>query len=492
MKPFQLSPSLPNLPILTDPFLRHTIIPIIVFWLILWGLGFPPPSVDDLFFVGTADHLFKTGELVNPLLRFWTDRAINHYYLHTPIYPYTLAAWFVLFGINTQSLLLFQCCCAIVFSIATAGLLRHYQFSQLATLLVPIIYSLVWFSNSGLRHDGYGMALLATGLWFLTQNHRLQTISGFCCLGLAVLVYPQLIAYSLPFTGGILIHRWLQEKHQNQGLKFIQKTTACLLTAMLFVGALFLVLINFNLSEFLSDFLWHSSLSRSQFDQFLNIQGSLQLIYHYVKLGYNPIIFGSLYLLYGACLLSLIIAPQAFSPRVKGVALTLFIGLLLNLYIYSNNWIYGAFDFFVWVSILLIITELKKKIFYALFLGVFLIYQSISIVAFLGQEMTPKADYSAILNTLELASVENIIIDSVAARFIFNYQIPDRSIDYIFYGPAPKFSPETLDPKKDDEIWIVGRRNVLFMELSDAQKVNLFGHQFGSILRRPNDVVVFR
>lgn len=477
---------------LMQPFVLHIVLPIVLFWLILWSLGFPPPSVDDLFFVGTADHLFKTGELVNPLLRFWTDRAVDHYYLHTPIYPYTLAAWFVLFGINTQSLLLFQCVCAIAVSIATAAILQHYGFSKLACLLTPILYSTVWLSNSGLRHDGFGMALLAIGLWFLIQTNRWATIGGFCCVGLSALVYPQLIAYGIPFTGGILMERWHNLKQQIKPQTFIRQTVIDLITAVIIVGLLFLALIQFDIQRFLADFLWHSSLSRSEFDQFFSIQGSIALITHYLQLGYNAIIFGGLYLLYLTCIIYLCLARKQQSASLIGVTISIFLGLCLNLLIYSNNWLYGSLDFFVWLSVLLILTESQQLLFYGVAIAVFLIYQSTAIISVIGQEQTPASDYQAIHQELQAVTDKIIVIDSVTARFVLDYQIPENSIDYIFYGPAPKFIPEQLAQKKENELWMVGRRNVLFMELSDEQTVHLFGHQFGSIMRWPNEVIVFQ
>lgn len=478
-------------------FYLTVIPPIVIFWLILFSLNYPPPHIDDLFFTGAAINLAKGGDFINPWLAAWSDRVLDRFYVQPPFYSYTLAGWLSLAGISTQSLLFFQCLCYTTFSIFTALILRFYRFPRIASFCIVIAFSF-WMLNMGLRQDALGMAYLAVGIWLAIQDNPLGYFLGFSLLGASVLTAPILIAYACPLGIAILISHL--QKNKPISKKYLYKRVIAIGSAILFVFILFLLCIDFNLSLFLSDMSWHSSFRKQ------GLNKVIPSILWIVSIGYGEITNGSVYafLLFLIALLKFNATglQQAsdtqfvkYSSKSPKILYAIAIAMAFNLLIYPST-IPGIFNFFCWVLICLTIAKVSLKprnkatlILVGVF--VFLINQSQSIIALIGKEPVPESTYRQVEQFIRENPNKPYAIDSVAARFSLNYQLPKNTIDWNFSQPASNLWPVSIEQKDPHRIWIVSpSRGSVTEGLPDYPKVKLLGREFNSIPSKPHDLTI--
>jgi len=310
---------------ITKNFWLTVIAPIVLFWLVFYGLGYPPPTVDDMFFTGAAINLAEKGEFFNPWLAMWSDRTIDRFFVQPPFYQYALAGWLVVWGVKTKSLLLFQCFCYITFSISTALLLRFYRFSHIAIVACILLFSL-WMFLSGLRQDALGMSCLAVGLWLVTHDRVKYYFLGFVFLGAAPLTSPVTIAYSVILGGTILIANYCKFKGNRK--QYLTRRLLTLGSAILLLFFLFLLSIGFELTHFFSDLSWCASLRRQPWHNVLPTAIWL------VKMGYGEIIYIPLYSLYFLLAIATIVKRKSIARSATVIILALTIGLIFNLFTY--------------------------------------------------------------------------------------------------------------------------------------------------------------
>ena len=92
----------------------------------------PWPHIDDYFFVGAGMDLSQTGELTNHAIDGWLSVfGTDKFYVHVPLYSYSLAGWIYIFGISTVSFMGFQWIFYLVGSIGLVRLLGHFGLSLL-------------------------------------------------------------------------------------------------------------------------------------------------------------------------------------------------------------------------------------------------------------------------------------------------------------------------------------------------------------------------
>ncbi|MEC4867494.1 MAG: hypothetical protein SAJ11_15580, partial [Jaaginema sp. PMC 1078.18] len=321
-------------------FWLAVIFPIVIFWLILYSLGYPLPYPDDLFFTGAAINLAKGGDFVNPLLSQWSVQTAERFFVQPPFHSYVLAAWLSLVGISTQSLLFFQCLCYITFSIFVALILRQYRI-PFGGIYAVIVCFAAWMFSVGLRQDTLGMVFLAIGLWFLLRDRVFRYFWGFCFLGAFLLTTPLAIAYA-PILGITVL--WTNVKTYPGNFKnYLLPRFGALLLAIAAIFLLFLCAIHFQLSQFFADLLWHASLRRSTWLQ--AISGALWTL----QVGYGEIIYGSVFLLFTVLLILLFGQWQNNTKQLKTIVFSLSLCMIVNVFAYSNS-VTGIFLFFLWVN----------------------------------------------------------------------------------------------------------------------------------------------
>jgi hypothetical protein len=473
--------------ITSDPWLSWIIlILIVIFWLFLYFLGFPKPMGDDLFFIGAAINLAKTQEFFNPLLSMWTERTIDRFFVQPPFHSYTLASWISLFGNDTSSILLFQCTCYSLFSIFTALILRKYTFSWLSISFVPIAYT-TWMAIAGLRQDALGMAYLAIGLWGLVRDTSWRYFWGFIFLGLAICTSPVLMAYAIPFSCAITIVN-LKTKLKLNWPYFYRRIIALLL-AILLIFLVFLLAINFEIVRFFQDLSWHASL------RVVPIYKVIPEVIFIVSNGYGEIIYGVLYTLYGTLLFLLFKNRKKNQKKIIIFAIILNLALTLNIILYTSTLDYN-FNFFCWFGITIILFNINisknmRRLLISISIISLLIYQSQLIVSWIGQHNPPSNKYESILKWVKENPDRNYAIDEVAARFVFDYNLPNSTVDWNFSNGPAIFWPISVDEKPANTVWIISpAKAAITLDLPDYERVELFGHRFNSIPKSPYDVTI--
>ncbi|NEO86476.1 MAG: hypothetical protein F6J87_19780 [Spirulina sp. SIO3F2] len=458
---------------------------IILFWLILYINGFPQPFGDDLFYIGAAINLVKTGQFVNPLLAMWAPQTVERFLVTPPFHSYTLAGWITLFGDRTASLLFFQYVCYVVFSIFTAATLRHYRFSDHSILVLPIIYA-TWMSLVGLRPDALGMAYLAIGLWFLLQDSVWRYGLGFSFLGAALGTLPILVAYAVPFSLTIMVLNLRQ--HHKLKLQYFLSRLAALLGAIAFIAVLLLWAIDFELNQFLADMAWHASFRVPDSAYIIP-----QILFD-IRVGYGEIIYGSLYFTLAICLYLLLQNRNSDKKKLLCFSMACIMALIGNLWIYAST-LRMSFNFFCWLLVTVIALNLKmnKKVrigLWALCLATFLIYQSQMIIAGIGQVKLDNTQYQTILNWVEAHPERDYLVDEVSARFVFDYNFPPNTSDWRFLK-VQSVGPASVTEKLPNTAWIIATdKAAITTDLPDYERVTLFGRRFGSIPRSPYDVML--
>ncbi len=456
---------------------------ITVFWAALWALGFPPPNFDDLFFVGGALELVRTGRLANPLIRFWNPVAADRYFFQPPFYQYALAGWVELFGIGTRSLLGFPCLVFILFSVAAVLVFRRYGF--LGAVFIPVVLAF-GMAPQGLRHDAMGLTLLALGLWALSAPGAFRAFAGAFLLASSIATWPALIAYSVPFGA---VSLWPALRPGASSPARIASRTA---TALLGAGAafvLFLASIRFRLAEFLADFTWHARLRRPTGGELLPAI-KLQLTN-----GKAAFLYGPLYAVF--LLLTALVAVRWRQTRLAARAFlcALWAGILANLVLYASI-LHVLADLFCWIGVVILLNEIPvsrpvRRLAMAAAVTAFLIAQSYPLVALAGRRSVPPARYAEIRKSLRARPVGTLGVDEIAARFVFDYRLPPGTFCWNYSAPPPKTYPASVEEKPPGVTWVLSPvKSGTTKGLPAAEKVRLFGREFGSIPAKPYEVVI--
>lgn len=486
-------------------FVITVAIPIVTFWTVLFLFGYPLPNQDDLFFIGAAINLAKGGEFTNPLLEAWQAVfSSGKFFYQPPFHSFTLAAWLKVAGISTTSLLFFQYLCYNIFSLFFALILRFYTFPRATALLTTVLFA-VWHSSpnpyqsTGFRQDALGMAYLALGLWLITTDNSLRYFLGFSFLGIAIFTSPITSAYAISFGIAIIIVNYLQEvtkKNTNNKnyitYKYIALRLSALIAAICLVLTLFLLCINFEFNTFKAEFIQHASYRRAS--TLLAIPIFIESIVRY----YGYILILPTYILFIVVNVGTLLKRDRTNHwKLKILLIGLNVGIILNILFYSSA-IWFSF-FFCWVAIVSIITIMfkeKAKIrIYASLVGIiiFLSSQTLNILSLVEREYVPKSKYQEIKEAVLAQPNRKYAIDEMAARFVFNYNLPANSTAWNFLAPPSDNRTTSYKDKKPDLIWIVSTYNlghyVPEMKL-DYPRVEFMGRTFYSLPKKPFDVIL--
>lgn len=473
-------------------------IPIFGFWTLVFLLGYPLPKVDDLFFTGAAINLSKGGEFTNPYLEAWNSvLSSGKFYLQPPFYSYILAGWLKIAGISTTSLRLFQYFCYNAFSLFSALLLRFYGFPRFTAFCVTVLFAL-WHCNpnpyysTSFRHDALGMAFLALGLWLLTQDKWWRYFLGFTFLGSALFTSPITSAYVFSFGLAILaINIIYRGGINNIGSKYILQRILALLAASTLVFILFLICINFELKTFISDFILAASWRKAA-----NINGII-LFFQVISQYYGPVLNVPSYVLFLTVSIILFGKRDIIPINLKILFCGLTMGMILNIFLYAL-----AFDFnffFCWVGIVCIVSmaiksKSKLKLYAIIVTGlIYLSSQSLNIISLVGREYVPESKSKEIREFVLARPKRKYAIDEVAARFVFDYKLPENTVNWNFMKPAPASAPSSSKDKEPDVTWIVSKSNLghYVPEMQpDYPRVEFLGRQFNSLPRKPFDVIL--
>ncbi|MCW6036934.1 hypothetical protein K4A83_11760 [Spirulina subsalsa FACHB-351] len=470
-------------------FLAFSSIPL--FWLIFYSLWFPVPHDDDLFFIGAAINLAEKGDFVNPLLSLWSDRTIDRFYVQPPFHSYVLGFWLKLFGVSSSSILAFQVFCFFLFSVFLSLLLKKFKFPVFTSLAITLCYGLFMF-NFGLRQDGLAMIFFTMGLWLLTHKKPLSYFAGFTFLGSSILTLPVNMVLAIPFGIALVIEQTVQVKRQQptQLKRTITLLSVTWVLAVIFTFSLFLLSVNFELTRFLDDLSWCASLRRQP------LNNVIPAIWNQMRIGSNSVIYGTLYILLIALQIWVIKQRKKQPIFLPWFLLISNISLVTMLIVYSNV-LTTNFNFLCWVCVIIILSKLNipKKIrvlITSLAVAIVLINYSPTFLALFFQDRTIQPSVKIAQDFVRTHPNMTYSVDAVAARVVFDYNLPEGSVAWEYSGGHIWFFPQTVADKPPGMVWILSRKQAWHLpeELPDYPRLPVFGREFKSIAHQPYDVLI--
>lgn len=453
---------------------------IAVLWALLWVVGFPPPCWDDLFFAGVGIEIFQTGHIANPWLRQWNPITAERYFIQPPFYFHALAGWLEVFDLGSWSLRAFQCLMGAIASIFAVLLLRRYRFSGAAAAPVFILLLL---GVQGLRPNAMGLALFTAGLWLLSGKSARRQLAGLLLLGASVGTWITLVVYALPFGAAVAGADWLRRDPPSRG--YLAKRLALTAAATLALLGLFLAAIGFRLSEFVADFTWHTRLRQ--------VTRLLDELRFQVTNGHGEIFYAPLYALLLALMLACAVRWRDLRAEAKLFLAALTAGLAANLLLYARSMHY-LFDLFCWIGVTVLAGELPfprpvRRAATACVLAVFAITQTYPALRLLGTKREPESSYQAVRE--QVRGARRVAFDEVAARYVFDYRLPEGAVYWNFSAPPPGNCPNSADERDPGVTWVLSpTKSGVTRGLPPYERVRLFGREFRSMPARPFQVVV--
>jgi MFS family permease len=411
-------------------------------------MGFPRPHVDDPFFVGTATHLARTGDLYKPHIRLWLEPFTEgRFFVHFPIYPALLATWMKVAGIGTGSLLLFFACANFLTCLSAGWVVKKCGLPLGLLVLLPWLI-LTFAQWQGFRGDLPGLSLLAASAAFFTHPRPWAFFFAGLTGLLAMMVWPVLGGFFVPLASFAFYHHLQHELPKNKVLWLWKRLVGI---ALGFSVSLlwFLFLIQFNVELFFKDFLLAASMRRPEGARILETFVGLS----WARFSHPYLIsvwLTSLFLIYWTFR-----PPQDFSKACRyGLALA-FCGSVLATILYAVN-VHLIYLFFGIMFFMTLFEFIRIKR-----------YQEITLLAVLSLGLwsqifralpsflpRPPTDTSVIFKELEKYPNATIVFDEVAYRDIFNLSPPLSSLSWLGLHPAPRLGARPED-KQPDQIWVV-------------------------------------
>jgi hypothetical protein len=380
---------------------------IIVFWLCVFISGQPAPFIDDIFYTGAATNFAKHGVMYNPHLRL-TWPFLTSFNIYPPTEQFALGYWLVFWGISTSSVLSFYMLCNTASSLAAMRLVRYFNLHPINVFIsVLIIANTVLFL--GFRVEAFSLACISIGLVFvITKSDRplFALIGSF----LSVLGCISAPSYLIP---GILWFSVASYFALRRSANALRELTWFLLGSSA-AGLAFLGSINFDVNEFLHNFLLHS------------------------KLAFHPPNVGMLLIL-----LSIAVAACWSSARLRLTSIAVGI-TTISFVINSGPRGWEPLLLLCVTVVIAIETLLSESPFWAIVLrSVFLVSLSIIALPWIGYGLHYLLDRpsQARLVSLKKSKVvvtryeslgKSIALDPFVARTYYDFRIPDRAVAWGF------------------------------------------------------------
>jgi uncharacterized membrane protein len=455
---------------------------IVGFWLLLWGAGFPPPMGDDLFFLGGAVNLERTGTLANPWIRFWNPVAESRFYFQPPLYEYAAAAWISLFGLSAASLTGFQCLLGAITSLAVVCVFRRFGFGGSAW--IPLLLA-VALSTQGLRHDALGLLLLASGLWLVVGHGSTRYAAGLSVLTLAPAAWPLTVCYAVPAAVAAVASRLWRERTR-------ARAKVAVLSGLALLVALFVVLVSvdFQVRLFVGDFLWHAHVRRPN-----GMSRTVGLIVHLLTGGWNALLLGPVCLLMAGLVAANVARWSHVRREIRlliGVAAT---GMLIELVLYPAH-LDVLFALMCSVFVVVLSGEVwsgSTRVPLASVVLVVALTPNIgySALRWLGPARESAAYYAQVRRSV--AGARTVVVDEYAARSVFDYRLPPDAVFWDYSLPADQFWPKSLAERRPGTVWVLSRaKGSMVKGMPRTAPLRFLGHSFGSIPARPGLMCVVR
>lgn len=436
-----------TLPARIFPKLLPLLLATVLFYIVLWCLGFPQPTYDDLFYTGAALHMAAGGDFSNPLIA--RQMFPSHYFfVYPPLHSYVLAGWLKVFGISCASQTGFMIVNSIIICAATLSILRRRKAPGWALWLVPLGAAFA-FLPAGLRPETLATALVmagfdlserrATGRWLFGLGFVLMMLGASCA--------PRVTFFAIALAACSAYEGWKElgpERHWMVGVWWAG--------SICFTGLVFLSLIHWRLHEFWVCFHLHASRVSGKpltmlADFRRNVLGIFQLPLVLLPLG--------------------LMLDAIRKPWHRAANAGLFVVIAMVPVILSGGLGHGSiwwimFPAFIFAAIcarnhaprwnavvgtiaVLAFLLADRKIFANMY-GI--VSDNIS------REMGQQAEQVRSMRTEE----HPLLVDGAVARYLFDYRLPEGVLDFEFGAPFPGGLPGDISRSelRPGDVYAVG------------------------------------
>jgi hypothetical protein len=407
----------------------------LAFFFSLWLLDFPKPMLDDLFYTGAAMNMAKGGDFSNPLLA--RQGFPSHYFfVYPPLHSYVLFGWLKIFGINSRSMTGFAMLMIAITSVSTIIVLRRYKAGIWLELAVPLGAAFALL-EVGLRPDTLGMALTMAGFALADWKPKpgIALACGFLLMFLGGSAAPRVAFFSMALAACAGYQVWRQAAEREEKRRMI----AFALSAGLLTGFVFLWLIHFQLGEFLTSFKFHTT----RYTLTKVTKGRLLVTFalEHLRILHWPLVLiplGLLAFLLGkpkenlsmAGIFTILGIPVAVMTGLIGWGATWWLVLAMlflggaALKMISIRWRTA-----LTTAIIMVLLVVNRRDFAAV--GGILSRQ---ISSDLGEEATAAL-------AIHPSAGHGLLIDCWVARYLYDYRLPEGSVDLVFGAPFPGWLP---------------------------------------------------
>ena len=470
---------------------------IALFWAALFYLGYPMPTLDDLYFLGPAFSLAAGGTYTNPYCpSIDVLGARDHFFVYMPLHEFALAGWLKIWGIERASLAAFETLCAVAASWGFFRLVcpsrRHAVFCALV-----VSYSVaLCFCKSGFRPDSLGLALFAGGLQLLRAESLLAWFICGLALGLSIITSPSFGPLSI-----LVVLYCLQRKvgfRLSMDRQYLYRC-AMLLAAGAVTALVFLALVDFHPLLFFKIF--NESRRQALFvesDVILTDPVSVEKFIIHVGIPLATLIL---------LVLSIKIFPSIYERR-PGNLECLFVGLgTVALYGLTRSSGFGP-PLLSLASILLALVcvyflrdhyRTTGMIVWTVLFAFFLIGCGRNLFLNLELPLCPVADVSADIQAqLDEAKPAHIFVDSSSANVFYHYHLPANALSF-HYGQEQRWTDVPVPADlPDNSVLVLSTETVehsFFREMAKEQTHYAFkpmlivGPLYPAIPANPYDLI---
>jgi hypothetical protein len=407
----------------------------LVFFLILWLLDFPKPGTDDLFVAGAALNMAEGGDYSNPLIAR-QEFPSHFFFVHPPLHSYVYAVWLRVFGVNSASVTAYPIVNYLIIAVATIAILRRHGASRWFEWCVPLGVSFVMLPL-GLRQEPLALSLSMTGFALADADSGRRRgwvqFIAFLLMFLGGSAAPRVVFFiaALPACAAYLAWRNAAGARERWGL------VGWWVGALLVTVLVFLVLIDFRLGEFVHTFRFHAA-GRVYKSKFKLIHDYLLLSLGYIQL-------------------SILVLPLALllyaltKPKDDLSILAMFIAGAVPLSLIAGAIGSGTAWWAILVMLLLGASLVKglprsRGIALQVVIAVTLLVVNRKVFAECWGLCTGKIDSErggqlAAALRLKPTPEHPLLVDSWVARYVWDYRLPDGTLDLEWGTRFPGASP---------------------------------------------------
>ena len=447
---------------------------------VLFYFDLPRSHVDDIWYIDAAINICENGELKAPRLSSFSNKfSSDYFYLSMPFYSYILGSWFIAFGLTTYSIMLFQ----YLIYFLNIIFLRRWLLKKGISSNITTISSLIFMVQSlsfGFRPESLGFCFMFAGLLTLQNVKFLNLFMGFMLLGFSLFTSHNVLAIALSL---MLFEIFRHLQNSDFSLNILKKILLSFFISSLLISLLFSFTIYFRFSQFYEQVNWMVQ-NRS-----MGIGSALPYIFQDLLKYWNPFQILPIYIIFATASAYLILRFKNLSRQKFWFLISLVTSVGLHFFLRPGMYLITLF--LVWIIILTFISIIKvpislKRVIYIILVCMFLFQNSHLLVGLLFTDSIDNHSIELFKKKARNISrnAKNVVIDDIAARYVFNFNYPPNSRAALM---------DITDPPSQNNIWIVSpfRTAHHFPEfLIDFKKLKLFGREYNLLSQNPYEIII--